>query len=328
MRLAYATTVGAYVCSHLYLSHSACRLVSFVYALVLTVRCVNGLVDSLQQGLYAQNVMDLAASMGLAPWVVELRHNTTHSTLPTLASLRMGSRHLLNWLLENYWKPQEERVQHLREQCRSMLTNTNTTTCVIRSATAGTAIMAQMLVELCEEEDHMTERIDHLDKCIRRVESSVAVGWPHIVLALLDRMLGVFETYSKAGLGGRHESRATFAKLTRLALVLLKKVDSCEGLDAVLEGLSWRALDLQRRSKGNVEGCDLLEESLEIIQAFPRRSPDMCAPNTEELPPWSTTALPVWPLGLMPGQTSHQLLQLQQVQLSEQTEEHMETHGT
>lgn len=57
------------------------------YALAI-VRLVNGLVDPLQQGVYARPISSIAAQIGLPSWLVELRHAATHEDLPSLNLLR------------------------------------------------------------------------------------------------------------------------------------------------------------------------------------------------------------------------------------------------
>jgi ribosomal biogenesis protein LAS1 len=64
---------------------------------------VNGITDSLQRGKVAASVSGLADSAGLSRLLVDIRHAATHNELPTLASLRLGARHALQWLAAQYW---------------------------------------------------------------------------------------------------------------------------------------------------------------------------------------------------------------------------------
>jgi hypothetical protein len=57
------------------------------YAMAI-VRLVNGLVDPLQQGIYARPISAIAAQIGLPIWLVELRHSATHEDLPSVEVLR------------------------------------------------------------------------------------------------------------------------------------------------------------------------------------------------------------------------------------------------
>ncbi|KAL4155263.1 hypothetical protein PRNP1_007373 [Phytophthora ramorum] len=83
---------------------------SLLYANVI-VRCVNGLVDGSQKGMYATAVSTLAQRIGIPLWVVDLRHESTHNQLPSLPVLRFAARHLLAWLRVNYWGAQEDSIR-------------------------------------------------------------------------------------------------------------------------------------------------------------------------------------------------------------------------
>ena len=84
---------------------------------LLIVRFVNGVVDSLQKGRIAASVSSLASIAGVPRLLVDLRHETTHNELPSLAALRAGARHALAWLRESYW---EQQKQHIRESLRKI----------------------------------------------------------------------------------------------------------------------------------------------------------------------------------------------------------------
>ncbi|KAG6585115.1 Ribosomal biogenesis protein LAS1L [Phytophthora cinnamomi] len=75
------------------------------------VRCVNGLVDGSQKGVYATAVSTLAQRIGIPLWVVDLRHESTHNQLPSLPVLRFAAQHLLAWLRANYWRAQEDSIR-------------------------------------------------------------------------------------------------------------------------------------------------------------------------------------------------------------------------
>ncbi|KAG9085713.1 rRNA-processing protein las1 [Ceratobasidium sp. UAMH 11750] len=75
-----------------------------VYALAL-IRFVNGLVDPLQQGVFARPIYSLAAQIGLPAWIVELRHRSTHEDLPSLEVLREATHESMTWLLNRYFLP-------------------------------------------------------------------------------------------------------------------------------------------------------------------------------------------------------------------------------
>lgn len=76
-----------------------------MYSLAV-IRAVNGLADAQQQGYFADSVLSLATGLGIPAWIVELRHDATHSELPPLGVLREASRVLIDWLHRNYWQAQ------------------------------------------------------------------------------------------------------------------------------------------------------------------------------------------------------------------------------
>ena len=80
---------------------------------IAVIRAVNGLVDARQQSYYAESVLSLATSMGIASWIVELRHDATHNELPSLSTLRDACNHLLNWLQSKYWSQQSDYLSRI-----------------------------------------------------------------------------------------------------------------------------------------------------------------------------------------------------------------------
>ena len=68
-----------------------------MYALTL-VRFVNGFCDVEQKGREARSVASLAAALGIPETLVDLRHDATHGTLPSLAVLRLAGTTALAWL--------------------------------------------------------------------------------------------------------------------------------------------------------------------------------------------------------------------------------------
>jgi hypothetical protein len=73
---------------------------------LLLVRLVNGVTDSAQAGVMAASVADLARRIGFPRWIVDLRHDLSHGTLPDVPVLRLAASHCVQWLLERYWRPQ------------------------------------------------------------------------------------------------------------------------------------------------------------------------------------------------------------------------------
>lgn len=91
-----------------------------LYSLTI-IRMVNGIVDSQQKGKVAQSVAKLASWVGLAPLLVEIRHEATHNELPTLATLRVAGDLALDWLKVNYWDAQEEYLSSAKLRVVSIL---------------------------------------------------------------------------------------------------------------------------------------------------------------------------------------------------------------
>ena len=128
------------------------------YSLVI-IRAVNGLVDTSQQGVFADSIFSIAQSIGLPGWIVELRHDATHNQLPTLSVLRSAANQLIYWYHENYWQMQSRHLESLTLACtptvsavtdltlESMLTGpdaSSTNTCELFLPLFFTAIMTQV----------------------------------------------------------------------------------------------------------------------------------------------------------------------------------------
>mmetsp|Transcript_30456 Transcript_30456/g.40229 ORF Transcript_30456/g.40229 Transcript_30456/m.40229 type:complete len:542 (-) Transcript_30456:289-1914(-) len=85
------------------------------------VRTVNGLVDAKQKGQFALPVSKLAKRIGLPVWLVDLRHEATHSELPSLATLQLAVDFLLGYLHRHYWNPQKEHLEFLKSAYKRLL---------------------------------------------------------------------------------------------------------------------------------------------------------------------------------------------------------------
>ncbi len=93
-----------------------------LYSMVI-VRAINGLVEGLQTKFYAEPVNAVAARLGIPQWLVDLRHEATHSQLPSLASLRMGAQHLLDWLFRGYWEKQAQDLEQAAAAATGLLSS-------------------------------------------------------------------------------------------------------------------------------------------------------------------------------------------------------------
>jgi ribosomal biogenesis protein LAS1 len=67
------------------------------------IRFVNGLLDPLQQGQFANSLVSLAKTAGLPLSFVEVRHACTHEELPSLATLQSTAKRAMEWLWSYYW---------------------------------------------------------------------------------------------------------------------------------------------------------------------------------------------------------------------------------
>ncbi|KAI6782934.1 uncharacterized protein J7T54_002093 [Emericellopsis cladophorae] len=81
-------------------------------------RFVTGLLDGQQDKLRKQSMYSLAKTIDLPATFVELRHQSTHEQLPSLAKLRNAAGKALVWIYEYYW-------QHLGEEltCEAAVTD-------------------------------------------------------------------------------------------------------------------------------------------------------------------------------------------------------------
>lgn len=71
-------------------------------------RFVTGLLDGHQDKQRKQSMYAIAKTIGLPATFVELRHQSTHEQLPSLAKLRSAAKKALAWIWDYYW-------QHLGE---------------------------------------------------------------------------------------------------------------------------------------------------------------------------------------------------------------------
>ncbi|ORY25932.1 Las1-like-domain-containing protein [Naematelia encephala] len=62
------------------------------------VRFVNGMVDPLQTGPYARPISHIAASLGIPPSLVSLRHRATHEDLPPLPLLEQSTYQAIEYI--------------------------------------------------------------------------------------------------------------------------------------------------------------------------------------------------------------------------------------
>ncbi|KAK6187627.1 hypothetical protein SNE40_005607 [Patella caerulea] len=80
------------------------------YSLAI-VRFVNHVTEAGQKKEFARPIIAIAREFGIPEWIVHLRHEVTHSTLPALDVLTQGVQTALQWLKETFWEHQMKDVK-------------------------------------------------------------------------------------------------------------------------------------------------------------------------------------------------------------------------
>ena len=94
------------ISAQLAIENIGCDVQSRLTLAMAIVRFVNGMVDQVQKGKFARSVQSIADEIGLPDWLVDLRHEATHASLPSMDTLQCGLRVSLSWLQGEYWEPQ------------------------------------------------------------------------------------------------------------------------------------------------------------------------------------------------------------------------------
>eukprot|EP00039_Didymoeca_costata_P029417 m.24594 g.24594 ORF g.24594 m.24594 type:complete len:500 (-) comp7622_c1_seq1:55-1554(-) len=100
--------------------NTADTVLRHLYSLAI-LRFVNGFCDAEQKGRTARSVQGLSEDLGIPVFLVDLRHEATHTTMPTLQALRFAIPHALRWLEENYWKKQLVHLQATKDIIKDLL---------------------------------------------------------------------------------------------------------------------------------------------------------------------------------------------------------------
>ncbi|KAL6948873.1 hypothetical protein ACO0QE_001348 [Hanseniaspora vineae] len=86
------------------------------YCMVL-IRFINGLLDPLQNSVYAIPLMKLCEKIGIPKYIVEMRHQATHERImPCLEMLRFAVSNCLTWVRKNYWDMEAFELQDEEEE--------------------------------------------------------------------------------------------------------------------------------------------------------------------------------------------------------------------
>ncbi|KAJ0160803.1 Pre-rRNA-processing protein las1 [Colletotrichum tanaceti] len=152
------------------------RALPFVGAMFVT-----GLLDGHQDKQRKLSMYSVAKTIGLPATFVELRHQATHETLPSLAKLRSAARKALVWIWEYYW-------QHLGSE-------------------------DEVAVEVGENEGEGWERIEGSEK---KVGVATAAAGRAVVVAFLEEQDEARRADMKRWIDGLDEARllATLDKIT------------------------------------------------------------------------------------------------------------------
>ncbi|KAK2065625.1 Las1-domain-containing protein [Colletotrichum caudatum] len=125
-------------------------------------RFVTGLLDGHQDKQRKLSMYSVAKTIGLPATFVELRHQATHETLPSLAKLRSAARKALVWIWEYYWQhlgPDEDEEE---EGVKDAVPESKVG---VATAAAGRAVVVAFLEERDEaRRAEMKKWIDGLDE--------------------------------------------------------------------------------------------------------------------------------------------------------------------
>lgn len=63
------------------------------------------------------------AKIGIPSWIVDVRHESVHNSLPSLETLKLAAEFLLTFLEEKYWKKQTIKLNKITENINNTLNN-------------------------------------------------------------------------------------------------------------------------------------------------------------------------------------------------------------
>lgn len=113
---------------------------------------VTGLLDGHQDKQRKQSMYSIAKTIRLPATFVELRHQSTHEQLPSLAKLRTAARKALLWIWHYYWKHLGE---HGSDPCREV---------VLKYLREGDSVKAKRMVDELERwpRDRVAKTVDEV----------------------------------------------------------------------------------------------------------------------------------------------------------------------
>eukprot|EP00041_Stephanoeca_diplocostata_P036535 m.1339287 g.1339287 ORF g.1339287 m.1339287 type:complete len:604 (+) comp24885_c1_seq10:126-1937(+) len=92
-----------------------CSILRLAYSMALT-RFVNGFCDAGQKGFAARSVAKIAEDLEIPDFIVDVRHQSTHTALPSIDTLRINVPVALDWLRERYWEKQEQQLSDTKKK--------------------------------------------------------------------------------------------------------------------------------------------------------------------------------------------------------------------
>lgn len=64
----------------------------------------------------ARSVARIAEDLGIPDYIVDVRHQSTHTALPSVETLRLDVPVALDWLRERYWNKQEQLLSDTKQK--------------------------------------------------------------------------------------------------------------------------------------------------------------------------------------------------------------------
>ncbi|EYC10073.1 hypothetical protein Y032_0057g2749 [Ancylostoma ceylanicum] len=93
------------LCTRSHASQHACRPVEHIVANVLTfINYVNEICQN--QSQRHTSIIKAVQHLGIPSWLVEIRHNASHSHVPPIGTLRKAFHFCRQWLWDHFWSRQ------------------------------------------------------------------------------------------------------------------------------------------------------------------------------------------------------------------------------
>lgn len=133
------------------------------------VRFVNGIMDQQQKQIQAQSISKLAQKVNFPRFLVDIRHETTHSNLPSLEMLKMAALKSLEWLKTAYWDAQKNYLPSLKKTISHSLQIYKAERIIVLQSTANQPKRKKMADSVINE-DKMAQ------KCLSEIENFMVSG--------------------------------------------------------------------------------------------------------------------------------------------------------